>query len=182
VKVLIAAVVLLSALRTCAGEPRVVSLEGPIDDEAAQRVRDGVKDARAGEPVLVRIESFGGSVSAGFEVVRLLEQSGADTTCEVGAVAASMAAIILESPGCRHRVLRPWSVLMFHGVSAEPADRVSERDARALVGMLAALNLSVARMVAPRVGLTEQEYLARVASEWWVVGSDAGRAADEVRP
>ncbi len=179
---LAAVLAVFAGFRACADEPRTVSLEGEIDDAAVQRVGKALAGARAGAPVTVYIDSPGGSFFAGLRMIHLFERSKVNTTCEVGGLAASMAAIILESPACRRRVVRPWSVLMFHGVAVEEMTRFYERDARELLAMLVTANRSVALLVAPRLKISEQEYLARTATAWWLVGRDAGPAADEVRP
>ena len=139
------------------------------------------KEAKQTE-LRVVIESPGGDVISGLRIMRLLRDSGMHTTCQVEALAASMAAILLESPACQRRLVRPWSIVMFHEAAVGGQGR--ENEMAAALALLRASNLSIAQIVAPRLGISVEDYqsLTSGGHEWWLVGVEGLQKnfADEI--
>lgn len=123
----------------------------------------------------VFIDSPGGSIFDGLRIIRMLSDSGLYTTCEVQGLAASMAAAILESSACNVRVVHPYSVLMFHEGSVAVMGGLRQNDAEAFSTALRAMNRALASVIAPRLGLSLDDYLARTTGgrQMWIAGIDA---------
>ena len=83
-------------------------------------------------------------------------------------MAASAAAIVLESPVCHERVMEPQAVLMFHEGYLRGGGPMKADDK----AYMRSLNFAVAALIAPRMGLTPEQYLAWVADgvERWMNG------------
>jgi ATP-dependent protease ClpP protease subunit len=160
--------------------PRVLRLTGPImpSPEIGALVEDLETAVNARVPeVTVEIDSPGGSVGIGFALIDLFREArrtGVVVHCRVvpDGMAASMAAVFLESPACSTRAMAPTSALMFHGVSVGDVGG-KEDDLRRLADILADVNKRVAIVVAPRLGMTAAAYLA------WITDRDRWVSADE---
>lgn len=164
--------------------PRTVDIVGSIDGDTIETVETGLDGIKPGDSIDVRIDSGGGSVFAGLRVIELLRQSGAHTTCRVGGAALSMAAVILESPACETRVVRPWSIIMFHRVVAPTAPGADSAKLEELLRTSHVLDQALAGIVSTRVGWSPETYLHITAHEFWLTGTDAVKArfADKEQP
>ena len=182
------AILLVLSVPSAASAPEapgttVIRIDDVITQETAESVEAAVTKAEG--PVIVRINSPGGSVLPGLRIIRSLLSAPGPVICEVEDLAASMAAIILESPGCGVRRVHVYSLIMFHEAAVSGVDTLRQNESGALAERLKAVNLALAALVAPRLGLTVEEYLTRTLGgrEIWVVGLYAVSAhvADEVR-
>jgi ATP-dependent protease ClpP protease subunit len=77
---------------------------------------------------------------------------------------ASAAAIVFESPVCDERVLAPATIVLFHNATIRAEGKAGQIKDDS--DMLHALNFAIAALIAPRMGLTPDAYLA------WVDGHD----------
>ena len=153
-----------------------IDISGKIDESTLSSVNEAIDVAKkAGSTRLdISINSPGGSVTDGLMVIQAIRDSRIPTTCRVSVMAASMAAVILESPACNERVVSPSAVLMLHSVGG-PAQG-NEREVTNNLGQIHALNLAVAHLIAARIGLTVDEYMQHISAEsqeLWFVGADA---------
>jgi ATP-dependent protease ClpP protease subunit len=119
--------------------------------------------------VVVDIDSPGGSVTAGLDLVETFNaarDAGVTVECRVGprAMAASMAAAFLET-ACDVRIMSPTASLLFHEVRISGADG-TEHDLRHLADAMADVNQRLAVMIAPRLKMSAKDYCA------WVMGRD----------
>lgn len=128
--------------------------------------------ARGDTHVLFRLDSPGGSIFAGLEFIQHVEQAKKlrplRVSCVVDVMAASMAAVILESGVCDERLMTPRSIVLVHRGSIGTRGTVEEilEDA----DILEALNQAMAMTVAARIGMPLEEYEARVAKHAWTLG------------
>lgn len=105
------------AVKNQAGYPRVgpylfMSL-GHIDQDEAKRIITGLQKAEMlGRPVLLEIDSPGGSVEYGYLIARAIERVDVKVTCRVDYRAFSMAMYIL--PSCDERESTARGRLMAH--------------------------------------------------------------------
>jgi hypothetical protein len=98
-------------------------------------------------------------------------------------MAASAAAILLESPVCDTRWATSATVILFHGVRSGAQGKTG--DIADNLKLLRDLDLAMATIVGPRLGLTPAEYLARIDRRDWWMGADealAQHALDGVIP
>lgn len=100
------------------GEDRIISIEGTIDDAVANAFLEQVlvlnrEDTNA--PIIVRINSGGGSVSQGLMMYDVIQGSLAPVKLICTGEAYSMAAILLASGNPKHgRYILPDSKVMIH--------------------------------------------------------------------
>lgn len=163
--------------------PVVIAINGLID--SSSDVVEGVSHvSQTGAPYIhLDLNTPGGSVGAGLEIINALNSSGVPVECEVHDMALSMGAIILES-ACSTRIMHNSSLVMFHEAHGN-SQAGTQDEAQDQYATFAALNRMVALRVAPALGLTVDQYVARVRNhEWWILGETALKehVADEVRP
>lgn len=100
------------------GEDRIISIEGTIDDAVANAFLEQMlvlnrEDTNA--PIIVRINSGGGSVSQGLMMYDVIQGSLAPVKLICTGEAYSMAAILLASGNPKHgRYILPDSKVMIH--------------------------------------------------------------------
>lgn len=128
-------------------------------------VKSGAKD------VTIRIDSGGGSIVLGNRWLRFAEDlkktNGLHVSCVVDGFAASMAAVILESPLCDSRLATQRSIILFHNGSSGARGTVEEmKQAGTLLG---AFNESMALVVAARLGVSVAVYQAKIANGDWAM-------------
>lgn len=164
-------------------EPQI-SITGAIDLLSETTVRSALEDSGDAEHLYILIDSPGGSVVNGLHIIRDIRASGIPTTCYVGTMAASMAAVIFESNACGERIMYPGSLLMFHGAS-DPTGG-NEKDHQNALSALQAMNWMMARIAAPRMKMTPSEFYRKISSgeEIWADGvtAVAQKMADRVVP
>lgn len=121
------------------------------------------------EPIVILINSPGGSVLSGEKVVSAIEASRADVYTVCTGVCASMAAII-HAYGTK-RLATDRAVLMYHDAATMLGGRISE--------MLNLLNLIRRKLdktnhyIANRSKLSYQELLSLEANNFWIDSEDA---------
>jgi len=121
------------------------------------------------EPIVILIDSPGGSVLSGEKVVSAIEASKADVYTVCTGMCASMAAII-HAYGTK-RLATDRAILMYHDASAMVGGRVSE--------MLSILNLIRRKLdktnhyIANRSKLSYQELITLEANNFWIDSEDA---------
>lgn len=149
----------------------LIKLDGPIDALSAMLfvVEMG---ACHGKPVVVEINSPGGSVFAALEMQKAIERHGAPVVCVVDGMAASAAFVTLQS--CHIRAMTSRSVLMAHHASLSGVGGQShELDNAAEI--LRKLDAAIVRFCAKRMGMSTVEFESHVAGgkEWWFSTEDA---------
>ncbi len=123
--------------------------------------------ACAGRPVVVEINSPGGSVYAALEIQKAIERHGAPVVCVVDGMAASAAFVTLQS--CHIRAMSPRSVLMAHHASLSGVSGQSQEMQNA-ADLLRAIDEAMIRHCAKRMGMGLPEFEAHVSGgrEWWL--------------
>jgi len=126
------------------------------------------------------INSPGGSISAGNDLIQAMEASGKTFNCVVH-TAISMAFVTTQL-GCTNRYVLPNATLMQHqaryGLQGQPA-----RHQRSMVDMLEKLISNIEKRQADRLGMTLKQFVDLTAYDWWMDAEDAikNKAADEQR-
>ncbi len=117
--------------------------------------------------VTLRIDSSGGGVAVGNRWVRYVEdlkkKHNLHVACIVDGIAASMAAVILQTSFCDERLATSRSIILFHNGYATQASSLSGSV------LLEALNQSMALSVALRLGVSVQDYAEKIAGGDWAL-------------
>lgn len=150
-------------------------MEGGVDDElvdTAIQWIDAAEKARATVFVL-EINTPGGSVFAGFRLVKRIEGSRIPMACVVDGMAASMGFYILQ--GCPMRVMTTRSVLMMHEPSIGGGGSLTPNEMRGLADSLKALREAMAMHCNARLTTTLEEYHEHTDGglAWWFSFLDA---------
>lgn len=170
IRALFVALFLLSTACWGATQRYDASLIGPMDGESLAGTYKEILDA-PGPEVSLRINSPGGNLLTTMLFIDLVRdrivEKNLHITCVVTGMAASAAAIVLESPMCHERWMEPQAVLMFHEGYLAGGQGPIKADDKAF---MASLNFAVAALIAPRMGMTPPAYLSWVADgvERWL--------------
>jgi len=149
---------------------RVLRLYGEVN-EMSLLVADQIKvlSAQSKEPIYLLINSPGGSVLDGAQIVSAIEGSVAPvyTVCEQ--LCASMAAIIHQYG--KERLMYDRSILMFHNAAGGAQGYVPQ-----MLSRLNVINRYVNKMqahIAARAGVDLTTWLNRMGDEIWIDAEDA---------
>lgn len=152
-----------------------------INDSAYFNFSEALHEVKR-KNVLIYIDSLGGSVLAGAQMIHLAQSmkqaKGLTYTCLIQN-AASMAFAIVQSI-CDYRVVAPTSVLMQHQIAFGTGGQIERIDS--LVRMVKDLERYFNQVQAKRLGMTEKAFRARITNDWYLVGADAitNKAADTI--
>lgn len=150
---------------------RAVVLKGVIKTSNADAIITSLKKFNESAPdnIFIIIDSPGGSVVDGYNLINTIRSLRAKVICAVEADAYSMAAII--SQYCSETYLLKYSSMMFHEASYYVSGKAS--DINIMVDFtnkyLRALDIDLAK----QMGITFDEYQTRIAQEWWVTAEEA---------
>jgi ATP-dependent protease ClpP protease subunit len=152
--------------------PRVIEF-GDVDDlNMGRAMRQFDRKVAQGERhIWFRVNSFGGSIFTGLDVIQHIELYkklyAVDVTCVVDTKAMSMGAVFLES-ACDKRLMTKRSVLLFHNGSTGAEGTVEQIKEEAQI--LEALNYAMAEMSAARMNITVEQYREKIAKGAWTMG------------
>lgn len=150
---------------------RLVFLLGAIDALNANLVNKQLLSLNdSNEPILMVINSPGGSVIAGASILNTMASLKAPVNTLCVSLCASMAAMIHQYGNKRFMLNR--SILMFHPASAG----VGSGEVDKMASQVVLLQKYVSEMeshVAKRAKMEFHEYKLRSGQEWWVVTSEA---------
>lgn len=145
---------------SCTG---IVKLEGAIGDPS-----DFVAaiKACADRPVVVEVNSPGGSVFGALEIQKAIERHPHAVVCLVDGIAASAAFTTLQA--CDVRLMTNRSILMVHHASIPANGQVEQHDNAAAA--LRALDRGMILHCAKRMGMVPEDLEAKIAGgkEWWM--------------
>jgi len=125
--------------------------------------------------VVLYINSPGGSIIAGFQLINAMKASGKRITC-VAEFAASMAFSILQA--CDVRFVVPGVIIMQHQASSALKGSLTEM--RTQLTLTEKLADKLNRDDASRLGMPVADFKKRIHDEWWMFDTDAieAKAAD----
>jgi len=154
-----------------------INLDDEISETTALQTIDSIEEANntnEAKSIVLVIDSPGGSIPAGWAIVKAMEKSKAPITCVVDGTAASMAFVVLE--GCDIRLMTPRSQLMMH----EAAVIVQEFRGQPTVwsNIASALKTITRAMVehcAAHMKISPDELEAKIihGQEWWMNWKEA---------
>ncbi|MDC0003798.1 ATP-dependent Clp protease proteolytic subunit [Porticoccaceae bacterium] len=128
-------------------------------------------EAAAGDEIVIRIHSGGGSVMEGIAMYNRLKQSGKRIVIYIDGVAASMAAFVAMAADVIY--IPENALMMFHKPWLHASGHADEL--RKTADNLDILERSIAMMVADKTGLTVEEVLAMLepGDDIWMNGIEA---------
>ncbi len=136
-------------------------------------------DERGYSNIIVRINSYGGSIHWGMELIQAMEALKATTVCVVDWKAMSMGAYLLESGACDVRLMTKRSVILFH----EPLVNGVDGNAHALKDVaeqLQALADGLIATASERMEMKEEEFEAKIHNKSWTMSYKEARAMNVV--
>jgi|GEM_PF-4966917 len=147
-------------------EINAFSIEALIE-ELDSAVKAGAKS------ITLKINSPGGSVFAGFELVRKMEELGVPVHCKVDGAVASMAVYVLES--CTTRTMTKRSFMMLHGPGAYGEMGGQAHEFANMAEFLRILQAAYVAHIADRVGVDPAVIQAKIdgGREWWLTPQEA---------
>ena len=150
-------------------QPHVFRLNAAV---AADSVEPIIAGLVGHVPSTIYIDSPGGSVSDGYDLVQAIEENG-HVTCVVTGTAASMAAVILSS--CQVRQARPRAVIMLHEPSLSTELEGPPNVWQSMADRLKALHRAMCFHLASHMKVSAAEIYARTvgAQQWWLSSADA---------
>lgn len=160
------------------GTENMIIHKGPIGEPAShQQLVVGLTLAKP-NPILY-LDTGGGSIVAGMEIVKIIQDRG-DVTC-VTPMAASMGFAILQA--CKTRVVSgALPMLMQHPAQVVLQGQQSLTTLQATItDFLIPMSKAMTKFQAKRLKLTEAEFDAKIKHEWFLVGPEkilANNAAD----
>lgn len=147
-----------------------ITLFGEVSSESALMVINELKQKALGHDVLyIVIDSPGGSVLAGAQIISAMEGSGATVNTVCIGICASMAAMIFEYGKTRYSVNR--SVLMFHPAAGGVQGNLNEM--KSLLAFIDRYTKKMDAHVSSRAKIDEKIWENMVAHNVWVDGEDA---------
>ena len=160
-----------TVLKLKVNKSRVVFLNEVVTQQSSERITNELKalESKSNEPIYLLIDSPGGSVLDGTEVISQMEASTAPVYTVCTRLCASMAAMI-HSYGTR-RFAEDRAILMYH-----PASGAAEGQVPNMVSQLTTLTRYTDKMVAnivARSKVTKDEYNKLTAYELWIDSEDS---------
>jgi ATP-dependent protease ClpP protease subunit len=153
---------------------RMVTLEGAISTKAVGKAVKAILqfDAESHEPIWLQINSFGGSVEAGFVFIDTIKNIKSPIYSVVTSKAYSMAAIIAIY--CDKRYIYPHATMMFHEASygalgEDPTIRSRMQFNSRYLDRLHAEIAGILKMPL-------KKYRSRIRDAWWAMADEAVRA------
>jgi ATP-dependent protease ClpP protease subunit/phage major head subunit gpT-like protein len=153
-----------------AGPTAEISIEGVVGlDVTLGGFRAALRSMSDDAPLLLRVNSPGGSVFDGFGIFNLLAQRKGPVTARIDGQAASAASYIVMAAS---RVEMPAaSLLMIHNASSFTIG--TKEDHEASIGILSKIDALMARIYAARTGRTTEDVEALMEAETWFTGEEA---------
>ena len=151
-------------------------LRGDVNDLSVSKVIQGITTSKD-KKILLFIDSSGGSVTAGYKLMKIIETSGKEVTC-VASNAASMAFAILQS--CQKRLVLEDSLIMQHVMSYSIEGQ--EPKNYQFAQLIHRINVLMDKKQAERIGISYEAFREKVRDDWWLFGEEAvkSNAADEM--
>lgn len=118
--------------------------------------------------VNVHINSGGGSVLSGLDLIQALEQSGAKTICTVDYEAASMAFIFFQT--CNERIMTKRSFMMMHEIAVGGRMGGQPNFFKNMADALVTMNRAMVEVAAKKLKISADELEKRISGgrELWM--------------
>jgi len=154
------------------------SIVGEVNGTSIGQTLDAISKSDPKQTFYIYLQSPGGSVFAGKQLVDYLKSTDRKIVC-IGNTAISMAFVILQA--CPTRIVTEDAVLMSHQISTGMEG--SLKQVKAAVTLMEKLEKLYDTMIAKRLKLSLEDYRAKIDPEFWMLGSEdilSNKAADSV--
>lgn len=153
----------------------LIKLTGEIDQNKASDIVYLIKEAndQKAKGIIMEIDSPGGSVPDGYDIVKAMEESEIPVKCVVDFEAASMAFYILQA--CQERVMTKRSVAMAHELRLSGLFSGLPNEWKAVAEMMAAMQEALIQHCIKKMNVTSEEFRERTdgGKQWWFSYKDA---------
>lgn len=148
------------------GKARMVEL-GDFTPEVTGPFLNKVKelDSQGLPEIWVKINSNGGGIYAGLDLIQQMETLKTPVTCVVDFRAISMGFAFLQSGACDKRLMTKRSHLMAHEASA--GGRGTADQQRDLAQALDSVTSSLVAMMADRMKMSEEDFWKKIRNREW---------------
>ena len=155
---------------TADGAPVEVQI-GDVTEELLYSVKSQLDDT-SHKALVLTIDSYGGSVEAGIQIIKYLEayiaKNGTRVTCIVDHKAMSMGLVLLESGACQYRMATSRSLLLAHHASVQIRGGRTAQELRDLAEELEAVDAAILEMIARRMGMSYEDLLKKIDHKDWM--------------
>lgn len=117
-------------------------------------------------PIIIRINTNGGSIGGMMNLIQFLEKS--PVTCVSDYRSYSAGNFFLESPACKVRQMTKRATLLFHEALTSSAEGNSHA-LRDTAEILEKLSNGIFAFTSERLGMTEEEFKAKVDNKIWAL-------------
>ena len=151
-----------------------VTLRGEVTEESVVQTQTAVADlvrtrGVAQYPIYLVLDTPGGSVDAGENLIQFLKVTPNISTISI--FAASMGAAIVEgNPG--ERLVTENGMIMFHRAAGAWQGQFNEGEVESRLAMAKAMITALETRNAARLQMTLPDYKAAVKDELWIYGAD----------
>lgn len=146
-----------------------------VDAESTDNAIKFIEGAeKAGAKVIfMEISTNGGSVGAGFELSKAMENAKVPVVCIVDDKAVSMGMYLLQS--CDYRSMTKRSYLMTHQPAITTEWGGHENEWRGVADLLSVLNAAMIEHIIARTNVSADEIKAKISggAEWWMGWQEA---------
>jgi ATP-dependent Clp protease, protease subunit len=153
---------------------RAVVLKGVVQEANITAIKTSLisfKEADPKKPVYIIINSPGGNVIDGFELITLIKSIGIPTYCAIESEAFSMAAIL--SQYCTKTYIHKYGALMFHEAAYSMEGSASQIDTR--VKFMNNYLYTLETDLALQMGISYDKYVELRSKEWWITAKEAAK-------
>jgi len=156
-------------------EQNTVNFRGEVSDSSVLAVESRVLELNtlrgdADYPIYIVLDSPGGSVDSGLDLIRFLKPYKNIHTITI--FAASMASAIVEAlPGSRY--MAESGVIMFHRAKGGFQGQFEDGEVESRLQLAKDTIRQMEQTNADRVGISLTEYKKLVKDEWWLFGKKA---------
>lgn len=154
-----AVVVLLTHAPATAASVQRYMMSGPVTDESAKETVEFLQSSDDADAVVLEIDTPGGDVAAGMQIVHAIEEASPLVVCVVDGDAASMGFAILQS--CDQRLMTRRSKLMAHEPSMSAQFEGHPNEWQAMADRMAAEREILAEQCQHRLRVSMAEYRRR---------------------
>jgi len=153
----------------------VLSIQGEINAALASSFIYDLNKRKDKKGLYVYINSQGGSVESGNQIVLEIQKYNLDCIAER---AYSMGFVILQA--CNKRYIRPYGKLMQHQMSYGVANEKAKVES--YVNFVDQMNEILVSMQADKIKMSNQVFKEKTYNEWWMFGKYAieNNCADEI--
>lgn len=152
---------------------RAVVLRGVVRTDNISKIIRTIKDydMESSEPIFLIINSPGGYIADGFELINTIKSIESRVYCVIETEAYSMAAIL--SQYCHKTYIHKYGSMMFH--EAGYSVRGSQSKITSIVDFTNRYLDKLHEDLTKQMGITLDEYALMIQNDWWITAEEAAK-------